>query len=179
MAYEVIKDVSIPKSIGPLTDKNGDIVGYQKEGHNYKVGAVILEDDISPDVLERLNDGDDHLAKFLVPISDEEVDENAGTKEAIQRSTGTSDIVPEHEQEAFAAEQAGHAIVEREAVVTDPKLEDLGVTALRERAKELEIKGRTNMTRQKLIDAIKSSEAAGDDAGDESEKDDKKKGNDK
>lgn len=65
MPYQAEQDVTIPRCIGyreiPGTTERVEL----KESANYPTGAVIFEKDMTPEVLARLEQGDDHLSTLL------------------------------------------------------------------------------------------------------------------
>lgn len=64
MPYQAEQDTTIPKVIGTRKGPLGKTL-VLKESINYATGAIVLEKDIDPDVLSRLEAGDDHLSTLL------------------------------------------------------------------------------------------------------------------
>jgi hypothetical protein len=111
-AYRAKHDVSFPRVIAKVGE--GDRMEYVTEGTNYAAGSVILHDDLPPHVQKGIEDGSlDHLVEPL------EGELRADEVEAVRRSVAMGEpefgvFVAEHEAEAHALEQYGHAVVPKD-----------------------------------------------------------------
>lgn len=107
-AFRTLRDTSFPKAnfyIGETA--NGDEM-YETVGISYPVGSVVLEEDISPALRGKIDDGD--WETLLVEIDRAEALAEVHT---IERGT----FAPEHSVEALAMKNAGHRVLDRETVI--------------------------------------------------------------
>ncbi len=111
--YKVKEDVTLQRAVSELPPRFSDgPPRYQTEGRNYPVGSYALASNISPPLLERIEDGE--LDRFLEPVDGEEAEAalSLGDSEAL---FGT--FIPEHEVEAYLLNRYGHATVPRDQVL--------------------------------------------------------------
>lgn len=103
-AYRAKQDVTIPRAVS--SEEHDGKTTYQTQSVTYAAGDYVLEEDISPPVLEA-----DNLDDFL---------ESADRDEAENALRGSADygtFAAEHSNEAFILDQYGHTVVPREQVV--------------------------------------------------------------
>jgi hypothetical protein len=190
--YVAEQDVTVPRVIASGQNADGSTF-YETDSVTYGEGAVVSDDQIAPDVLDRLESGDDeHLSSLLRHVSESEAKEIRASQAEAQG------IAPEHEAEAEVLRQDGRDVLDRDQVIEsnpngDPEGADEAATSsgsgssegdgptkdeLADRAAELGVKGRSSMNKDELADAIASAEAAqakeaaqveADQAGEESE----------
>jgi len=115
--FRVEKDTSLPRAYRAVRDNSGTVYDYETEGIAYDAGSYVASTDIDPRVLERFDDGDEHLNSLLSEVDEAEVNENAAAvKEAAQLVR-----VPEHSVEAYVlasdVDEAYALLPEDEAVV--------------------------------------------------------------
>lgn len=80
MPYEVLLDgATVPKSVGPLTDANGVQVGHQHQSKVYMKGDILADDDVSPVVVELLENKDPHTSTVLKKVSSKPTVTGPGT----------------------------------------------------------------------------------------------------
>lgn len=91
--FQVQKDTSLPRAFRAVRDNSGTVYDYETEGVAYDAGSYVSEDNIDPRVVERLDNGDEHLNSLL-----KEVDESEAVEAA---RTSAPDRVPEHTVEAY------------------------------------------------------------------------------
>lgn len=142
-AYRVLQDISIPRALREVETLAGGEKVYEQEGHTYGVGDYVLAKNISPPVLERVENGE--LDEFLEPASVEEAD-------AAVRGLDYSTYTPEHSAEREALVEYGHEVIER-----DEQLENNAVNAeyFAEAQKEAKADGadeRPNLTAPEVPD---------------------------
>ena len=104
-AYKVKQDITIPRAVA--SEEHDGKTYYQNESVTYGAGDYVLEEDISPEVLERVEGMDDFLES-----ADRDEAENA-----LRAGAGYATLVAEHSNEAFILDQYGHTVVPREQVV--------------------------------------------------------------
>lgn len=119
-AYKVTQDITIPRAVASEELADGTTV-YQNESVNYGVGDYVLEENISPPVLEHV----DQLKDFLESVDRKEAEN------ALRAGEGYGTFVAEHSAEAFILDQYGHTVVPREQVV---ELAAAGADAAKEAA---------------------------------------------
>ncbi len=95
--FEVQKDTSLPRAFRAVRDNSGTVYDYETEGVAYSAGQVVSSDNIDPRVLERLDDGDDHLNSLLKEVDESAVDEY----DAQVRAENELLRIPEHTVEAY------------------------------------------------------------------------------
>lgn len=96
--FRVEKDTSIPRAFRAVRDNSGTVYDYETEGVSYDAGSYVSSDNIDPRVLDRLDNGDEHLNSLLTEVDADEVgdyDEAVRAELALLR-------VPEHTVEAYA-----------------------------------------------------------------------------
>lgn len=108
-AYKVKQDVSIPRAVRQIDELPDGTKTYETEGRTYAAGDYVLEEDISPDVLERLQESG-QMDDFLESASREDA-ENA------MRVGSYGTFIAEHSAEAYILDQYGHTVVPRDQVV--------------------------------------------------------------
>jgi hypothetical protein len=106
-AYKVKQDITIPRAVSE-EEHDGETT-YTNESVNYGAGDYVLEENISPPVLERVQAGD--LEDFLESADREEAES------ALRAGEGYGTFIAEHSAEAFILDQYGHTVVPREQVV--------------------------------------------------------------
>lgn len=109
-AYKVKQDISLPRAVREVDELPDGTKVYETEGHNYGVGSYVLEEDISPDVLERLQESG-KLDDFLESVGRDEAEA------AMRAQAGYGTFVAQHSAEAFILDQYGHTVVPREQAV--------------------------------------------------------------
>lgn len=95
--FEVQSDTSIPRAFRAVRDNSGTIYDYETEGVSYDAGQVVSSDNIDPRVLERYDDGDEHLNSLLKEVDASAADDYA----AGVRADNELLRVPEHSSEAY------------------------------------------------------------------------------
>lgn len=115
MPYVAEKDATLPREIARGSDPEGNEY-TETESVVYPAGSVIQDDDLAPNVRERLESGDDdHLSSLVRHVSEKEAQ-----KILAERSEGLA-VAPEHEAEAEVLYQDGQDVLTREEVVeTNP-----------------------------------------------------------
>jgi len=140
-AYKVKQDVAIPRAIREADEFADGTVVYETVGHNYPAGSYVLAEEISPDVRERVENGElDHL---LEEVDREEAEEYRAS-EAYAGQYGT--FVPEHSAEDTILNEYGHETVPRDEVL---ELQSAGADEAREAleaAKEDDADARPNLS---------------------------------
>lgn len=107
-AYRMKADVSLPRAIREVETLAGGEKVYETEGRNYAAGAVVLARDISPTVVEKIENGElDHL---LEEVSMEDA-------ETVLGKTSVPTYAPEHEAERVVLEEAGNNVLSKEEIV--------------------------------------------------------------
>jgi hypothetical protein len=95
--FQVQSDTSIPRAFRAVRDNSGTVYDYETEGVAYHAGQVVSSDNIDPRVLERYDDGDEHLNSLL-----KEVDSSAADEYTAQvRADNELLRAPEHTVEAY------------------------------------------------------------------------------
>lgn len=94
--FKVESDTSLPRAYRAVRDNSGTIYDYEVEGVAYDAGSYVASNHIDPRVLERLDDGDDHLNSLLTEVDESEVEENAAEVKAAAQLVR----FPEHTVEA-------------------------------------------------------------------------------
>lgn len=70
MPYEVLKDgATIPKALGELKDNSGNVLGYQHQAKVYRKGEILADEDVSPVVVEALENDDPWTSALLAKVS--------------------------------------------------------------------------------------------------------------
>jgi hypothetical protein len=111
MPVQIVQDTNLPRVIASGTDPDG--VEYREtESVVYAAGQVVYEDDLTDEVLEALEDGDESLSQVAKVISEEEADRILAEQAGVQQA-----VVPEHEAEAEVFAQDGKDVVTREEQV--------------------------------------------------------------
>jgi hypothetical protein len=111
MPYVAEQDVTAPRVIATGRDVDGNEF-YETESVPYPEGAVIDDDQLTPELRERLEDGDDErLSSLFRHVSESEAD-----RLREEQAAGTA-VPPEHEAEAEALAQDGRDVMTREEVV--------------------------------------------------------------
>lgn len=110
--YKVKKDISLPRAVSLIGETPEGKPRYQTEGRNYPAGSYALQENISPTVQERVNNGD--LDDFLEEVS--------GNEANAVRELGNDDqffgtYIPEHEVESYYFRNYGHTVVPRDQVI--------------------------------------------------------------
>ena len=95
--FKVEKDTSIPRAYRAVRDNSGTVYDYETEGIAYDAGQVVAEADIDPRVVERFDDGDEHLNSLLSEVSAEE----ASQYDADVKAANQNVRLPEHSVEAY------------------------------------------------------------------------------
>jgi len=80
--FEVQSDTSIPRAFRAVRDNSGTVYDYETEGVAYNAGQVVSSDNIDPRVLERLDDGDEHLNSLLKEVDASAADDYDETPDA-------------------------------------------------------------------------------------------------
>jgi hypothetical protein len=109
MPYVVLKDTSVPRVIASGTDAEGREY-VEEESATYGTGTVLGDEDVSPSVRERLDDGDEHLGSLLKHVSDSEAEKLRAEQAQSQPR------IPEHEAEAEVLAQDGQDVLTRDEV---------------------------------------------------------------
>lgn len=91
--FQVQKDTSLPRAFRAVRDNSGTVYDYETEGVAYDAGSYVSEDNIDPRVVERLDNGDEHLNSLLKEVDQSEADEAS--------RSSAPDRVPEHTVEAY------------------------------------------------------------------------------
>jgi hypothetical protein len=94
--FKVEKDTSLPRAYRAVRDNSGTVYDYEVEGIAYSAGDYVPEENVDPRVVERFDDGDEHLNSLLSVATKEEAEENA----AALKAAGQLVRVPEHTVEA-------------------------------------------------------------------------------
>lgn len=124
-AYKVKQDVTIPRAVA--SEEHDGQTYYQNQSVNYGVGDYVLEEDISPPVLEAGG-----LDDFLESVDRSEAEN------ALRAGQGYGTFIAEHSAEAFILDQYGHTVVPREQVV---ELASAGVEAFATASEEAKADG--------------------------------------
>lgn len=95
--FRVEKDTALPRAFRAVRDNSGTTYDYEVEGIAYDAGSYVASTDIDPRVLERLDNGDEHLNSLLTEVDESEVQENAA--EVAQAAQLVR--LPEHSVEAY------------------------------------------------------------------------------
>lgn len=95
--FRVTKDTSLPRAFRAVRDNSGTVYDYEVEGIAYNAGEPVSSDNIDPRVLERYDNGDEHLNSLLEEISADEV----GDYEDQVRLENELVRTPEHSVEAY------------------------------------------------------------------------------
>lgn len=106
-AYKVKQDITIPRAVS--SEEHDGQTTYDTESVNYGVGDYVLEESISPPVLERVQGGE--LDDFLESADRDEAEN------ALRAGETYGTFVAEHSAEAFILDQYGHTVVPREQAV--------------------------------------------------------------
>jgi hypothetical protein len=96
--FKVLKDTSIPRAFRAVRDNSGTTYDYETEGVAYSAGEVVSSNNIDPRVVERFDDGDEHLNSLLEEVDASALDdyqEQVRAENELLRS-------PEHSVEAYA-----------------------------------------------------------------------------
>lgn len=95
--FRVEQDTSLPRAFRAVRDNSGTVYDYETEGVAYDAGSYVSSDNIDPRVLERLDDGDEHLNSLLTEVDKSEVEESD------QQARVDNELVrsPEHSSEAY------------------------------------------------------------------------------
>jgi hypothetical protein len=110
MPYYIEKDTNLKRVVAEGVDNSGNPF-RETESVVYPTGAVVYEQDIAPETLDRLKNGDnDHLNSLVSYI-----DEDEAAKILAERGQ-TPPVAPEHEAEAEVLHQDGKAVLTREEV---------------------------------------------------------------
>lgn len=107
-AFRTLRDTSFPRALFYIGETANEDPLYETVGVPYAAGSVVLEEDITPPLRERIDSGDfDTLL--------EEIDRKDALAEinVVERGTFT----PEHSVEALALKSAGHRVLDRETVL--------------------------------------------------------------
>lgn len=103
MPYQAEQDVTIPKVIGTRMGP-GDKRIELKESINYSTGVIVLEKDIDPAVLSRLEAGDDHLSTLLRYVDPAEARAIMAEQVAAFESQSTNGEEVLHNEERLAGD---------------------------------------------------------------------------
>jgi hypothetical protein len=95
--FRVEKDTSIPRAYRAVRDNSGTTYDYETEGIAYDAGSYVASTSIDPRVIERYDDGDEHLNSLLTEVDENEVEENAAEVRAAAQLVRS----PEHTVEAY------------------------------------------------------------------------------
>lgn len=107
-AYRVLQDTSLPRAVSQLEDDVRGNAQYQTEGRNYAAGSYVLAEDITPTLLEQIEDGSHD--GILEPVSRDEALEALNAVEV-------GVFAPEHAVEHQALVAAGHRVLDRAGVL--------------------------------------------------------------
>lgn len=95
--FRVEKDTALPRAFRAVRDNSGTTYDYETEGVAYDAGSYVSSNDIDPRVLERFDDGDEHLNSLLTEVGADEVgdyDDQVRVDNELVRT-------PEHSVEAY------------------------------------------------------------------------------
>lgn len=107
-AYRTLRDTSLPKALFYVGETANKDQLYETVGISYPAGSPVLEEDLSPPLRERVNNGE------LKTLLEEIKREDALTElNAVERGA----FAPEHSVEALALANAGHRILDREQII--------------------------------------------------------------
>lgn len=169
MPYKVEADTTLPRVIASGRDPEGNEY-RETESASYSEGQVVYEEDLAPDIVERLEGGDEHLSNLLTHISDDEAEKLRAAAAAGEP------IAPEHEAEAEVLRQDGKEVLTRDEIVganvtedgPGSDLEGLTKAELSDRAQELGVEGYSSLNKAELLNAVREAEH-GDDEDEEGE----------
>jgi hypothetical protein len=106
MPFLLKKGTVVPRSMGTFTDASGQ-EHHDTEGVPYREGEVVFEEDVSPPVLERIQQGSDWLDRIYQEVSDKEANDILGQQGKARR-------IPEHATEASVLVEAGEDVLSQE-----------------------------------------------------------------
>lgn len=106
-AYKVLQDTSLPKALYLIREDEIQGKQYETEGRSYDAGSYVLRSDITPTLLESIDNGE--FDAILEPVSLEEAQEALTLNERIIHA-------PEHSVEAEAMGRYGHKLIDRDTV---------------------------------------------------------------
>lgn len=125
MPYQAEQDVTVPRCIGhreiPGTSERVEL----KESVNYPTGAVIFEKDMTPDVLTRLEQGDDHLSTLLRYIDAAEAQQILGrqVQAVASRPSEETEILHSEERLGGGADSSSPTVSPEVEVAQEPPYE--------------------------------------------------------
>ncbi len=107
-AFRTLRDTTIPKALFYIGETANHDPIYETSGISYPAGSIVLEEDITPPMRERIANGD--LDTLI-----EEVNRKDALAEINVIERGT--FAPEHSVEAIALANAGHRVLDREQII--------------------------------------------------------------
>lgn len=95
--FRVEKDTALPRAFRAVRDNSGTTYDFETEGVAYSAGDYVSSDNIDPRVIERLDNGDEHLNSLLTEVDASEVEESA------KQARVDNELLrsPEHTVEAY------------------------------------------------------------------------------
>lgn len=106
-AYKVLQDTSLPKALYLIREDEIQGKVYETEGRSYDAGSYVLRSDITPTLLESIDNGD--FDAILEPVPLEEAEAALTLNERMIHA-------PEHSVEAEAMGRYGHKLIDRDTV---------------------------------------------------------------
>lgn len=96
--FQAKKDTSLPRAFRAVRDNSGTVYDYETEGVSYYATQVFSASQVDPRVVQRFDDGDDHLNSLLKEVSKSDFEDFNEE----QRLAGQLVRAPEHSVEAYA-----------------------------------------------------------------------------
>lgn len=108
MPFQLKKGTAVPRSMGTFTDASGQ-EHHDTEGVPYREGEIVWEDEVTPPLLERIQDENDAWTNAIYEsVSEEEANEYLAAHGRAPRA------IPEHSNEATVLAEAGRDVLTSE-----------------------------------------------------------------